>query len=162
MKLRKAIMGTALVVSLIGIAVIGGIGFYLYEKTRPKKTSSPEPKTPKLNKLEPIIKQYEQDCIHYYIFAWGNRKRISTDIESQLKAKYPLVLALPILELSQYFPNQKDEQRQTVLAYLKQYNIFVDDWTPETNALKKYIQQKAEQAAEQIVDTMISSQTASK
>jgi hypothetical protein len=67
-----------------------------------------------------------------------------------------------LLELSQYFPNQKDEQRQTVLAYLKQYNIFVDDWTPETNVLKSYIQQKAEQAAEQIVDAMISSQTASK
>ena len=49
-----------------------------------------------------------------------------------------------------------------MLAYLKQYNIFVDDWTPETNVLKSYIQQKAEQAAEQIVDAMISSQTASK
>ncbi|MCB1658438.1 MAG: hypothetical protein KDI39_09445 [Pseudomonadales bacterium] len=152
-------MDTTLIVSLIGIAVIGGTGFYLYEQTRKKVTSSTEPKTPKLNKLEPIIKQYEQECLHYFIFAWGNRKRISTDIESQLKAKYPLVLALPILELSQYFPNQKNEQRQTVLAYLKQYNIQVDDWTPETIVLKNYIQQKAEQAAEQIVDAMISSQT---
>lgn len=152
-------METTLVVSLIGIAVIGGIGFYLYEQTRPKKTSSPEPKTPKLNKLEPIIKQYEQDCIHYYIFAWGNRKRISVEVESQLKAKYPLVLALPMLELSEYFPSQKEEQRKTVLAYLQQHNISVDDWTPETNVLKKYIQQKAEQTAEKIVDAMISQQT---
>ena len=63
-----------------------------------------------------------------------------------------------MLELSEYFPSQKEEQRKTVLAYLQQHNISVDDWTPETNVLKKYIQQKAEQTAEKIVDTMISQQ----
>lgn len=158
MKLRKTIMDTTVVVSLISVAVIGGLAFYVYKQTLSPKNSPPKPKTSQLNKLAPIIKQYEQDCLHYYIFAWGNRKRISTDIENQLKAKYPLVLALPILELSQNFSNQKDEQRETVLAYLKQYNIVVDDWTPETNVLKSHLQQKAEQAAEQIVDAMISSQ----
>lgn len=159
MKLRKAIMDTTVVVSLISVAVIVGVGFYVYKQTLSPKNNPPKPKTPQLNKLAPIIKQYEQECIHYFIFAWGNRKSISTDIENQLKTKYPIVLALPILELSQNFPNQKEEQRETVLAYLKQYNIVVDDWTPETIVLKNYIQQKAEQAAEQIVDAMISSQT---
>lgn len=154
----EAVMGTVLVVSIVSVAVIGGVGFYLYDKTRPKNIGGTTPKLPNISKLEPIVKKYEQNCLHYYVFAWGNRKRISVEVENRLKAKYPLILALPMLELSEYFPNQKDEQRKTVLAYLQQHNISVDDWTPETNILKKYIQQKAEQTAEKIVDTMISQQ----
>lgn len=153
------VMETALVVSIVGVAIVGGVGFYMYDKTRQKNIDVFMPKLPNISKLEPIIKKHEQNCLHYYVFAWGNRKRISVEVENQLKAKYPLVLALPMLELSEYFPNQKDEQRKTVLAYLQQHNISVDDWTPETNALKKYIQEKAELAAEKIVDAMISQQT---
>ncbi len=153
------VMETALVVSIVGVAIVGGVGFYMYDKTRKKNIDVFMPKLPNISKLEPIIKKYEQNCLHYYVFAWGNRKRISVEVESQLKAKYPLVLALPMLELSEYFPSQKEEQRKTVLAYLQQHNISVDDWTPETNVLKKYIQQKAEQTAEKIVDAMISQQT---
>lgn len=153
------VMETALVVSIVGVAIVGGVGFYMYDKTRKKNIDVFMPKLPNISKLEPIIKKYEQNCLHYYVFAWGNRKRISIDVERQLKTRYPLVLALPILELSEHFPNQKDEQRKEVLAYLKQHNISVDDWTPETSILKKYIQEKAELAAEKIVDAMISQQT---
>lgn len=155
---RGKVMQTALVISLISVAIIGGIGVYLYSKIKLKNiNSNPSPRLPNnTNKLDAIINTYEQNCLHYYIFAWGNHKRISIEVENQLRAKYPLVLALPILELSEHFPNQKDEQRKAVLAYLKQYDISVDDWTPETSVLKTYIQQKAEQKAEQIVNTLIS------
>ena len=143
---------------LIGAALFG-VGYLIF-RTRSNTESLPiKAETKKIAQdvdrkhqgLEQIIQAYRQEALHYQIFNWRNRKKVSLAAEEALFSTYPKVLGEPVLKL----PEELVLKPEVVSGWLASHGKTVGEHEYVGRVLADYLLTEANKEAEIIVNKYI-------
>jgi hypothetical protein len=137
--------------------LVGGYVIFRVRKNMRKITNNPSYRTVlndhQLYKrmLEDVIQGYKQEALHYRIFNWRNRKKISLKAQDALFSKYPKIISEPLLIL----PDELVQNPDVVSDWLTRKGKTVSEYEYIGRVLADYLLAEADREAEMIVQQFV-------